>query len=61
MINKSTLYQKVVEIRAIHNEQNTIHDYEKAIDEMWKEFSKETCQQSQGEESADSNKITDKK
>ena len=60
MIDKSALYQKIVELQTIHNNQNTTSDYEKAIDEMWKEISKES-QQSFGEVSLDCHKENTKK
>jgi hypothetical protein len=61
MINKSALYQKIVELQSIHDNQNTDYDYQGAMDEMWKEISKEAFQQNLNEEQSDINKMKDKK
>ena len=61
MINKTALYKKIVELQTIHNNQNNACDYKRAIDEMWKEISKDAIQQKLGEEPTDSNKIKDQK
>ena len=61
MINKTALYKKIVELQTIHNNQNNASDYKRAIDEMWKEISKDAIQQKLGEEPTDSNKIKDQK
>lgn len=61
MINKTALYNKIMELQTIHDNHNNACDYERAIDEMWKEISIDEIQQKPGEEPTDSNKIKDQK
>ena len=56
MIDKAALLEKIAELQAVLDNQDTAYDYEKAFDEKWSEISQQVFQQSLGEVSNDRNK-----
>lgn len=60
MINKELLQEKIKELQAILDNQDSAYDYEKAFDEKWNEIGHEVFQQSMGALPKDRNKKNDK-
>ena len=56
MIDKTTLQEKINELQATLDNQDTAYDYEKAFDKKWNEIGHEVFQQSLGQLSIDGNK-----
>jgi len=56
MIDKAVLYEKIEELQAILDNQETAYDYESIFDKKWTEISQDVFQQSLGSVSKDRNK-----